>query len=75
MRLAYAAGTTLIAAGLLSGLAVVLAFGAAAVNLGTIYRYLVVALDLDTVDTPLVPRSQRAARHLAPTGLPESALT
>jgi hypothetical protein len=76
MRLAYAAGTMLVAAGLLTGLPVVLAFGAAAVNLGTIYRYLVVALDLDSVDTPLVVvRSPRTAGHFAPARLQESVLS
>ena len=35
------------------------------VNLGTIYRYLVVALDRAALDTPLLIRSQRAARHVA----------
>jgi hypothetical protein len=65
-----------VAAGLLTGLPVVLALGAAIVNLGTVYRYLVVALDLDSLDTPLRPaRTGRTARHLATGGLPESALT
>jgi hypothetical protein len=64
MRLAYAAGTTLVAVGLLTEVPVVLAFGAAMVNLGTIYRYLVVALDLDAVDTPLLNRPERIPERL-----------
>ena len=55
MRLAYAAGTLSTALGLLSGVAVALAFGAALLNLGTVYRYLVVAMDREALDTPLLP--------------------
>lgn len=55
MRLAYAAGTLATGAGFLLGLGVLLALGAALVNLGTIYRYLVVALDQEALDTPLLP--------------------
>jgi hypothetical protein len=62
MRLAYAAGTTSVALGMFTGAAALLALGAAMVNLGTIFRYLVVALDLDGVDTPLFVRNPRPVR-------------
>lgn len=65
MRRAYAFGATIVSVGFLAGAPALLALGAAMVNLGTIYRYLVVALDHSAVDTPLVARSQRAARHVA----------
>lgn len=53
MRTAYAAGALCCAAGFAGRIDVVLAFGAALVNLGTVYRYLVVALDRAHVDAPL----------------------
>lgn len=45
MRLAYAAGATAVAGGLLLEWAWVLALGSALVNLGTLYRHLVFLLD------------------------------
>ena len=65
MRRAYAFGATLVSIGFLADAPGLLALGAAMVNLGTIYRYLVVALDHSALDTPLVVRSRRAARHVA----------
>jgi hypothetical protein len=65
MRLAYAAGATFVAVGLLTHVPVVLALGAAMVNLGTIYRYLVVALDLEAVDTPLLVLPERPSERAA----------
>jgi hypothetical protein len=59
MRLAYAAGMLSLSAGFLTGAAVPLALGAALVNLGTIYRYLVVALAHDRLDAPLIDRPGR----------------
>jgi hypothetical protein len=56
MRLAYAAGMLATGAGLVSEVAVLLALGAALLNLGTIYRYLVVALDREGLDSPVLPR-------------------
>ena len=55
MRRAYRAGVAVVALGLLAGVPVLLAIGAALVNLGTVLRYLVVALDVDAADTPLLP--------------------
>ncbi len=68
MRRAYVVGAGLVVAGAVTQVAVVLALGAAMVNLGTMYRYLVVALDLHAVDTPLLIRAPEAA-HLARRGL------
>jgi hypothetical protein len=65
MRRAYAFGAILVSIGFLVEAPALLALGAAMVNLGTIYRYLVVALDHSALDTPLVVRSRRAARHVA----------
>jgi hypothetical protein len=63
MRLAYAAGATAVALGLLVGWGWVLALGAAMVNLGTMYRLLVFLLDEapepEPVAAPLAP-----ARHV-----------
>jgi hypothetical protein len=56
MRLAYAVGALATAVGLMSRVPVVLALGAALLNLGTLYRYLVVALDREALDTPLLPQ-------------------
>lgn len=61
MRAAYVVGAACCLVGLATGIAVVLAFGASLVNLGTVYRYLVVALDHDLVDAPLIERSSRYA--------------
>ena len=73
MRRAYAVGAALVVVGLVTAVPVVLALGAAMVNLGTIYRYLVVVLDLEAVDTPLLVRSPGAA-HLSRRGLRGAAL-
>lgn len=54
MLLAYAAGFAVTGGGIASGAAVVLALGAALLNLGTIYRVLVIALDHDHLDVPVV---------------------
>ena len=56
MRLAYAVGALATAVGMISRGPVALALGAALLNLGTIYRYLVVALDREGLDTPLLPQ-------------------
>jgi hypothetical protein len=53
MRLAYALGAWLVALGLVSGLAPALALGALSLNVGTAFRYLVVALDRDALHLPL----------------------
>jgi hypothetical protein len=59
MRAAYVVGATCCVVGFATGIAVVLAFGASLVNLGTVYRYLVVVLDHDLVDAPLIERPSR----------------
>jgi hypothetical protein len=59
MRAAYLVGAGCCLVGFATGTAVVLAFGASLVNLGTVYRYLVVALDHDLVDAPLIERPGR----------------
>jgi hypothetical protein len=56
MRLAYGAGTTVVALGFLTGWAGLLALGALLVNVGTMQRYLVEVLDLEALDRPMVPR-------------------
>jgi hypothetical protein len=56
MRLAYAGGMLATGTGLVSEVAVLLALGAALLNLGTIYRYLVVALDREALDSPVLAR-------------------
>jgi len=71
MLLAYASGTTLVSLGLLSGVAWLLCLGVLLVNVGTVYRYLVVALDAGQLDEPIVPRPARPRRdrlaaHRAP---------
>jgi hypothetical protein len=58
MRLAYAAGAASVAGGLLLGWAWILALGAALVNLGTLYRHLVLLLDeAPEPDGPLPARA------------------
>jgi hypothetical protein len=64
MLLAYAAGLTTTGAGMASGVAVVLALGAALLNLGTIYRVLVIALDHDHLDVPVAELRLTAASPL-----------
>lgn len=59
MRAAYVVGATCCVVGFATGIAVVLAFGASLVNLGTVYRYLSVALDHAQVDEPLIDRPSR----------------
>jgi hypothetical protein len=54
MRLAYALGAWLVALGLVSGVVPALAIGTVALNLGTLFRYLVVALDREALDLPLL---------------------
>jgi hypothetical protein len=61
MLLAYAAGVVATGAGIALGTAVVLALGAALLNLGTIYRLLVIALDHDHLDVPVVELRLTAA--------------
>ena len=61
-RLAYAAGATAVAAGLLVGWGWVLALGAAMVNLGTLYRHLVFLLD--EAPEPEVAPEPPVGRHL-----------
>ena len=54
MLLAYAAGAVATGLGIATGVAVVLALGAALLNLGTVYRVLVIALDHRHLDVPVV---------------------
>jgi hypothetical protein len=56
MRLAYAAGTCLVALGFLTEASLALAFGAALVNLGTIYRHLVRLVDEAPSEEPVLRR-------------------
>jgi hypothetical protein len=65
MRRAYAFGAISMSLGFLTSAPALLALGAAMVNLGTMYRYMLVALDQSALDTPLLIRSQRAAVHVA----------
>lgn len=60
MRLAYGVGAACCAVGAVAGLDVVLAFGASLLNLGTVYRYLVVAMDHTTVDAPVLVLPERS---------------
>jgi hypothetical protein len=53
---AYAAGTSLVGIGFLLDTALLLALGAAIVNLGTLYRYLVLLLDEAPRDEPVIAR-------------------
>ncbi len=64
MRLAYAAGTSLVAVGLFTEVPVVLALGAALVNLGTLYRHLVALLD-EAPETEAEPVDLLQPAHLA----------
>lgn len=64
MRLAYAAGATTVGVGLVVGWAPVLALGAALVNLGTLYRTLVLLLDEWTGEESPEEVALAAARHL-----------
>lgn len=59
MRLAYAVGAVAVAVGLLAELTLLLVVGAALINLGTVYRYLVLALDREGLHEPLLERSGR----------------
>ena len=64
MRLAYAVGTSLVAIGFLTEAALALAFGAALVNLGTVYRHLVRLVDDAPPDEPVLARpAHRRARQ------------
>jgi hypothetical protein len=63
MRLAYALGAWLVALGLAADLVPALAAGAVALNLGTVFRYLVVAMDREALDLPLLDL-ERSARIL-----------
>jgi hypothetical protein len=63
MRLAYAVGAWLVALGLATEVVPALALGAVALNLGTVFRYLVVALDREALDLPLLDL-ERSARAL-----------
>ena len=62
MRLAYAAGTSLVALGFLTRAALPLALGAALVNLGTVYRHLVLLVDEAPAEEPVLahPAHRRA---------------
>jgi hypothetical protein len=62
MRLAYALGAWLVALGTVTDRVLPLAVGAAALNLGTLFRYLLVALDQQALDAPLLELER--ARHL-----------
>jgi hypothetical protein len=62
MLLAYASGALAVAVGLVVGAPWLLGLGALLVNVGTIYRYLVVALDAAQLDSPVITRTPRA-RH------------
>jgi hypothetical protein len=53
---AYAVGTSLVSAGFLLRAALPLALGAALVNLGTLYRYLVLLLDEAPATEPVLAR-------------------
>lgn len=59
---AYAAGAALVSVGFLIHTPWLLGPGAMLVNVGTIYRYLVVALDASTLDGPVVTRTASASR-------------
>jgi hypothetical protein len=61
MLLAYAAGLVVTGGGVVTGAAVVLALGAALLNLGTIYRVLLIALDHEHLDVPVVELHLSAA--------------
>jgi len=62
MLLAYASGAALVSLGLMARAAWLLGLGALLVNVGTVFRYLVVALDAAQLDEPVIQRSPRA-RH------------
>lgn len=64
MRLAYAAGATTVGVGLVLGWAPVLALGAALLNLGTLYRALVLLLDEWSGEDSPEEVALAAARHL-----------
>jgi hypothetical protein len=65
MLLAYAAGATVVGVGLLVSTPALLGIGALLVNVGTIFRFLVLALDRAHLESPLLPPRQRQARHLS----------
>jgi hypothetical protein len=61
MFLAYASGALIISVGVLTSTAVLLGVGAGLVNLGTVFRFLVLALDRAHLESPVIP--SRAPRH------------
>jgi hypothetical protein len=64
MRLAYAVGAGLVALGFLIEAALPLALGVALVNLGTVYRHLVLLVDESPADEPVLARpAHRRARQ------------
>jgi hypothetical protein len=62
MLAAYAAGTLVVAVGLLTDTPGLLGVGALLVNLGTIFRFLVLALDSSQLESPVIPPKRRPAR-------------
>jgi hypothetical protein len=60
MLLAYACGAVVVSLGLMARTAWLLGLGAVLVNVGTVFRYLVVALEPAQLDTPVIQRSARA---------------
>lgn len=62
MLAAYAAGTLVVGAGLLTSTPGLLGLGALLVNLGTIFRFLVLALDGSQLESPVIPPKRRPAR-------------
>ena len=73
MRLAYAVGAVSVASGLVAELEVLLGAGIVLLNLGTAYRYLIVALDREGLQVPLLERTRRGLLGDGVTTLPDTA--